>query len=71
PLEQLPQLIRHQPLYDPHTRRLPNEPNETTSKNGRLSPARHAQQSWEPPLAQTSPRTPTGSRGMFGDQVAG
>ncbi|MFI1971998.1 SDR family NAD(P)-dependent oxidoreductase, partial [Streptomyces cinnamoneus] len=34
PLEQLPQLIRHQPLYDPHTRRLPNEPNETTSNAG-------------------------------------
>ncbi|WEO99866.1 SDR family oxidoreductase [Streptomyces sp. FXJ1.172] len=31
-LEQLPQLIRHQPLNDPHTRSLSNAPNEMTSK---------------------------------------
>ena len=31
PLEQLPQLIRHQPLNDPHTGSLPNTPNEMPS----------------------------------------
>jgi hypothetical protein len=31
-LEQLPQLIRHQPLNDPHTRSLSNTPNDMTSQ---------------------------------------
>ncbi|MDX3764101.1 AAA family ATPase [Streptomyces sp. AK02-04a] len=31
PLEQLPQLIRHQTLHDVHKRRLPTEPNEMAS----------------------------------------
>jgi transposase len=31
PLEQLPQLIRHHTLHDPHDRRLPNNPNEMSS----------------------------------------
>jgi hypothetical protein len=33
PLEQLPQLIRHQTFNDPHDGRLSNMPNETTSKS--------------------------------------
>ncbi|MFI1294053.1 hypothetical protein ACH4VM_37600, partial [Streptomyces sp. NPDC020792] len=31
-LEQLPQLIRHQPLNNPHHGRQPTQPNEMTSK---------------------------------------
>ncbi|MFI2207548.1 hypothetical protein ACH47Z_44280, partial [Streptomyces sp. NPDC020192] len=36
PLEQLPQLVRHQPLNDSHANRLPNTPNEMTSKAGAM-----------------------------------
>lgn len=32
PLEQIPQLIRHQTLHDPHGHRIANQPNETNSE---------------------------------------
>ncbi|MEU5524785.1 type IIL restriction-modification enzyme MmeI, partial [Streptomyces sp. NPDC047860] len=42
PLEQLPQLIRHQTLNDPHDGRLSNSPNEMTSKDKPFSFLDHA-----------------------------
>lgn len=54
PLEQLPQLVRHQPLNDCHASRLPDKPNEMTFKLAQ--PARGPEGIWPGPTHVLRPR---------------